>query len=86
MLGRAFWTSLVERALKTIAQSLLAVWTVGDGLNLMHADWRSAVSIALGAGALSVLTSFAAIPVPTYPAPYPLVTKGVERGKHEGSE
>jgi hypothetical protein len=80
MLGSAFWASLTERALKTVAQALLSVWAVSGGFDLIHADWKSALSIALGAGVLSVLTSFASIPVPTYVPPI-----DIEAGKHEAS-
>jgi hypothetical protein len=77
---RSFVYSTLERSLKTIAQALLSVWAVGGGFDLIHADWKSALSIALGAGALSVLTSFASIPVPTYVPPVE-----IEAGKHEAA-
>lgn len=53
-----FWADASERALKTIAQTILSIWVVGDQVfNLMQADWTQTVGVALGAGAISILTS-----------------------------
>lgn len=56
MLTRAFWADAAERAVKTFAQTVLAVFGVG-ALDVLHADWGNALSLAAGATVLSLLTS-----------------------------
>lgn len=57
MLSKSFWSDLVERAVKTFAQTLLAVLAVG--VPVWEMEWVSALGIAAGATVLSVLTSIA---------------------------
>lgn len=57
MLNKSFWKDLTERAVKTFAQTLLAVLAVG--VPIWEMDWVSALGIAAGATVLSVLTSIA---------------------------
>ena len=53
-----FWADASERAVKTIAQTVLSIWVVGDGVfNLLTVHWGQTLGIAAGAGAISVLTS-----------------------------
>lgn len=53
-----FWADAAERAVKTIAQSLLATMFVADqALNILSLNWEQAVGVALGAGVISILTS-----------------------------
>ena len=56
-----FWKATGERAVKTAAQTLLALWLVGDNgfFNALDIDWTGALSVGLGATILSVLTSLA---------------------------
>lgn len=69
----AFLSGLAERALKTFAQSLLAVISV-TGLGFGDVDWPLALSAAGLAALASVLTSVVA----------PSFTAGVTAaGKHE---
>jgi hypothetical protein len=51
-----FWRFTSERAIKSFAQSLLAVLSVG-GLGLFEVNWATALSTAGMATLLSVLTS-----------------------------
>jgi uncharacterized transporter YbjL len=55
--SRTFWTGTAERAIKTAAQTLLSVLTVGATIWSM--DWKQALGIAAGAVVLSILTSIA---------------------------
>jgi len=56
---RAFWFGTIERSVKTFAQSLLSLWTVGNGFNILQVDWQSALGVSGGALVFSVLTSLA---------------------------
>lgn len=57
----AFWKESLERAIKTAAQSLLALWLVGNVFNVLAVDWGQALGISLGAMMLSFLTSVASL-------------------------
>lgn len=60
---RAFLTDLAERAAKSFAYAVIAVFGVGDGFDAFHADWGNALSLGLGAAILSVLGSIASYKV-----------------------
>ena len=53
-----FWSYAGERAIKTVAQSALAVLGSGS-IGLFAVDWVNLASVSLGAGLLSILTSIA---------------------------
>ena len=55
--SRTFWTGVLERAVKTFAQALLAVLTTGTVV--WDLDWVQALGIAGTAVLISVLTSVA---------------------------
>lgn len=55
--SRTFWLGVFERALKTGAQSLLSVITVGSVV--WGLDWKQALGLAATAVVVSVLTSIA---------------------------
>ena len=60
MWTKRFWLSLVERALKTFAQTLIALWPLGENaFGLLDVDWKSSLSVAGLAAAVSALTSIA---------------------------
>jgi hypothetical protein len=66
---RTFWAETFERALKTFAQVLLALWGTGQALDpdgtgapgalFVITDWQGALLSALVAAAISVLMSLA---------------------------
>ena len=58
MFTRAFWVSAAERALKTVAQSVVAVMGVG-AVGILSVDWVQTLSVAAAAGLASILTSIA---------------------------
>ena len=53
-----FWKAASERAIKTAAQSLVAMWGVGQ-TSLLTVDWQQAAAVAGMAALLSLLTSIA---------------------------
>ena len=53
-----FWSYAGERAIKTVAQSAIAVLGSGS-VGLFTVDWVNLASVSLGAGLLSILTSIA---------------------------
>jgi Putative lactococcus lactis phage r1t holin len=57
-----FWRLAIERAVKTFAQSLLAILSA-SGVGLFTVPWIAALSTAGLATVLSVLTSVASAPV-----------------------
>lgn len=59
-----FWRAAFERAVRTVAQTLLALWLVGDvTFDVLSVDWGQALGVSLGAGVLSLLTSVVAVGV-----------------------
>ena len=52
---QAFWQGAAERAIKTLAQTLVAFFTVG--VPIFAIDWREALAVTAAAGVASVLTS-----------------------------
>ena len=59
MFNIQFWSYSGERAIKTVAQAALAFLGTG-AIGLFQIDWASLISVSLGAGLLSVLTSIVA--------------------------
>lgn len=58
MWTRTFWLAASERAIKTLAQTMLALWLVGDQLlNVFEVEWTSSLGVGLGALLVSFLTS-----------------------------
>lgn len=58
MFTREFWVGAAERALKTVAQSVVAVLGVG-AVGILSVDWAQTLSVAAAAGLASILTSIA---------------------------
>lgn len=54
--NKTFWKDTVERAIKTCAQSMVAVMTAG-ATGVLDVDWVNALSVSLLATLVSVLTS-----------------------------
>jgi len=57
--SKAFWGSALERALKTVAQSALALLGTGQVVSALNIDWVEVGGVSLLAGILSILTSIA---------------------------
>ena len=59
MFTAPFWRATLERAVRTLAQTLVALLTSG-ATGLLDVDWPQSLSVAGLAALLSVLTSVAA--------------------------
>lgn len=70
----SFARSALERALKTAAQTLIALWGA-VAFDAFSIDWGQAGGVALGAAVLSVLTSIASGAVPLGDPQMPSLTK-----------
>lgn len=57
MFTKEFWMKATERAVKTVAQSFLALVAAADIFNVFSADWQTILGVSLGAGLLSYATS-----------------------------
>lgn len=57
-----FWKSALERAIKTVAQTMLSLWLVGDvAFNIFTVNWQSALGVGLGAAIASLIMSIASL-------------------------
>jgi hypothetical protein len=82
MKTKKFWEDASERAVRTFAQALLAILGAG-AVNIMTVDWVQALSVAVGAAILSVLTSLASSNVGTKGTPSFLAeANGTATGKN----
>lgn len=59
MRSKQFWLDAAERAVKTLAQSLLAVFAAG--VTIISVDWKETLAIGATAALVSVLTSVASV-------------------------
>lgn len=58
MFSRRFIEAALERAIKTFAQSLIAILAVGQ-TTVLSVDWRQALAVSATATLLSILSSIA---------------------------
>lgn len=57
-----FMRETIERAIKTAAQTALALLGAG-AVNVLDVDWQNIAAVSAGAALVSVLTSVASLPV-----------------------
>lgn len=68
MLTNTFWRAAGVRAVKTFAQALITALTLATpAVDVLSINWVGALSLAAGAGLLSVLTTLASLDPPTTP-------------------
>ena len=60
MYTKTFWKDAFERGIKTVAQSLVALWATGV-TGVLDVDWVNALSVAGLAFLMSILTSVAGV-------------------------
>lgn len=54
----SFWELAAERAIKTVAQTAVALIGAGT-FDVLSFDWQALASVAVGAGVVSILSSIA---------------------------
>ena len=69
MFTREFWLEASERALKTFAQTLLAMVGAVSVFDVLSADWQTLIGVSLGAALLSYLTSIVSAEIGDYGKP-----------------
>lgn len=79
MRSKQFWFDVAERAIKTLAQTLLA-WLVVDQ-TIWELDWQQGLGVALTATVASILGSVASAGVA-----YPESASPVYVGRHRAGE
>lgn len=57
MFTKAFWVMASERALKTFAQTFLAMAAAVGVFDALNADWQTLIGVSVGAALLSYATS-----------------------------
>jgi hypothetical protein len=63
MYTAAFWTGAFDRAVKSLAQTLILLWFTSDVVNLFEVNWVQTLGVGVGALVLSLLTSIVSAPV-----------------------
>lgn len=69
MFHRSFWIAAVERAIKTFAQTAVALVGGDTFLSIVDVDAGAIAGVAGAAAVVSVLTSLASIPLSTGSSP-----------------
>ncbi len=64
---KLFWVAAGERAVKTFAQALVAVFAAG--VTILDVDWQQTLAIAATAAVVSVLTSVASVRLGEFEGP-----------------
>ena len=64
---KLFWIAAGERAVKTFAQSLVALFAAG--VTILNIDWQQGLAVAATAAAVSVLTSVASVRLGQFEGP-----------------
>ena len=78
--SKAFWVSAGERAIKTVAQTALALLGSSQVVSAINVNWVEIGGIALLSGILSILTSIA-IPAAETKAAVRAETEALEAAK-----
>ncbi len=61
MYDKRFWIATSERAIKTLAQALVALFV--GGMTILNIDWTQALAVSVTAALVSVLTSLISAPL-----------------------
>ena len=69
MFTKSFWILASERALKTVAQTFLAMAAAVGVFDALNADWQTILGVSIGAGLLSYATSIVSAEVGNHSDP-----------------
>lgn len=75
MFTKAFWIQASERALKTVAQTFLAMVAAQSVFDALSADWQTLIGVSVGAGLLSYATSIVSAEVGNHGDPSLVATR-----------
>ena len=64
---KLFWVAAGERAVKTFAQALVALFVAG--VTVLTIDWQQGLAVAATAAVVSVLTSVASVRLGSFEGP-----------------
>lgn len=64
---KLFWIAAGERAVKTFAQSLVALFAAG--VTILNIDWQQGLAVAATAAVVSLLTSVASVRLGQFEGP-----------------
>jgi hypothetical protein len=64
---KVFWIATGERAVKTFAQALVALFVAG--VTVLTIDWQQGLAVAATAALVSVLTSIASVRLGSFEGP-----------------
>lgn len=78
MWSKVFWKATAERALKTFAQAVIALWAASDVGSLLSVNLQDTLAVGGMAAVVSVLTSILSAPVGNATTPS-LLPNGEER-------
>lgn len=67
MYDKRFWIAASERAAKTLAQALIAMFV--GGMTILTIDWQQALAVSVTAALVSILTSLISAPLGSNPGP-----------------
>lgn len=67
MYDKRFWLAAGERAAKTLAQALIAMFV--GGMTILTIDWQQALAVSVTAALVSLLTSLISAPLGSNPGP-----------------
>jgi hypothetical protein len=84
MFSRTWLLDTTERVLASFAGTLLSVWGVGSGLNLLDVNWQLSLSLAGGAALVSLLKAVGASRIGDQnSASLAKAVRAVPAGRHE---
>jgi Na+-transporting NADH:ubiquinone oxidoreductase subunit NqrB len=86
MFTKQFWIEASERALKTFAQTFLAMIGAVSVFNAFVADWQTLFGVSLGSAFLSYLTSIVSAEIGDRGTPSLVATKDERDGMPDHDE
>lgn len=68
LLSKTFWARSTERAVKTLAEFVIALGAA-NGLNILNLDWSTVIGLGIGGAVLSYAASIISAPFATKGTP-----------------